>query len=376
MGIPVYGIHSDHRSPTARSRYWKRNFFWDLSKAHPEESIEWFHRIARKIGTKPILISTDDMSCLFVEDNAEALRQEYLFPKQPTGLARTLANKKQLYFLCKEKSIITPETLFPQSRDDVIEFIKRAKFPVMLKGIDTVALQHRVGIRMVIAEEAGTLLNCYDRMESSSSPSLMLQEYIAGSAEDVWMFNGYFNDESDCLFGITGRKLRQYPAYTGMTSLGICERNETVLKLSKNFMKSIGYRGILDIGYKHNAHNGKYYLLDPNPRLGCSFRLFVDSIGMDVVRALYRDMTGQPVEVGDLKEGRKWLVEPFDIVSTIRYWRDGNMGFREWIRSFRGVEEAQWFARDDMLPFMTVWWGSFRQSLSRYRKKSKKGDTH
>jgi D-aspartate ligase len=363
LGIPVYGVHAYQHSPSASSRYWRENYFWDLSKASTSESVDWFLQLGRKIGSRPILISTDDHSCLFVDDNSESLLQEYLFPQQPAGLARSLSNKKQLYSLCKKESILTAETVFPQSRDDVREFIRNCEFPVMLKGIDTVALQKRVGVRMVIVNDGETLLKRYDEIESRDTPSLMLQEYIPGGAENVWMFDGYFDCESNCRFGITARKLRQYPAYTGMTSLGVCETNETLLNLIKDFMKAVGYRGILDIGYKYNPRNGKYYLLDPNPRLGCSFRLFVDSIGMDVVRALYCDLTGQPVKTGTLREGRKWLVEPFDIVSSIRYWRDGNLKLVNWIRSFQGVEEAQWFARDDMRPFWKVW----QQALKRSR---------
>ena len=166
-------------------------------------------------------------------------------------------------------------------------------------------------------------------METTLEPNLMIQEYIAGDAEKVWMFDGYFDDESNCLFGITARKLRQYPAYTGMTSLGVCENNEVLTKLITEFMKSIGYRGVLDIGYKYDTIRGKYFLLDPNPRVGVTFRLFVDSNGMDVVRALYRNMTGQPVCSGDILDGRKWLSEPFDIVSSIRYWRDKNLDFKD-----------------------------------------------
>lgn len=355
LGIPVYGVHADPLSPSACSRYWRENYFWDLSKASTSESLDWFLQLARKIKSRPILIPTDDDSCLFVDDNAEALLEEYLFPKQPVGLTRSLSNKKQLFSLCKKESILTAETVFPQSRDDVREFIKNCEFPVMLKGIDTVALQKRVGVRMVIVNDGETLLTRYDEMEARDAPSLMLQEYIPGGAENVWMFDGYFDSESNCRFGITARKLRQYPAYTGMTSLGVCETNETLLNLINDFMKAVGYRGILDIGYKYNPRNGKYYLLDPNPRLGCSFRLFVDSIGMDVVRALYCDLTGQPVNTGKLREGRKWLVEPFDIVSSLKYWRDGNLKIADWIRSFRRVEEAQWFALDDMRPFWKVW---------------------
>jgi len=48
----------------------------------------------------------------------------------------------------------------------------------------------------------------------------MLQEYIPGSSETSWMFNGYFDGESRCLFGATGYKIRQYPLSGGFTTLG------------------------------------------------------------------------------------------------------------------------------------------------------------
>lgn len=364
LGIPVYGVHADPHSPSARSKYWRENYFRDLSKASLDESLDWFLQLPEKIGSRPILIPTDDHSCLFVDDHAEILQKEYLFSKQPAGLTRSLSNKKLLYSLCRKESVLTAETAFPQSREDVIEFIKHCTFPIMLKGIDTVALQKRTGVRMVIVDDGGTLLKRYDELESRDEPSLMLQEYIPGGAENVWMFDGYFDSDSNCRFGITARKLRQYPAYTGMTCLGVCETNETLFESITDFMKAIGYRGILDIGYKYHPGNGKYYLLDPNPRLGCSFRLFVDSIGLDVVRALYSDLTGQSIKAGTIEEGRKWLVEPFDVVSSIRYWRDGNLKIMDWAKSFKGVEEAQWFALDDMGPFWKVWQQAIKMHLN------------
>ena len=182
----------------------------------------------------------------------------------------------------------------------------------------------------------------------------MLQEYIPGGPETVWMFNGYFDESSECLFGVTGRKLRQFPAYTGMTSLGVVLRNERVARQTFELMKEIGYRGILDIGWRHDARDDEYKLLDVNPRLGATFRLFVGAGGLDVVRALYLDLTGQPVPRSEARDGRKWVVENLDLVSSRRYAQDGKLGWREWARSFRGVDEGAWFARDDPKPFLRM----------------------
>ena len=91
LGVPVYGVHADHRSPAARSRYWRGNFYWDINKASPEESVDWLLGLTREIGSRSILIPTDDYSCIFVADHAVVLKEGFLFPNHPAGLARPIA---------------------------------------------------------------------------------------------------------------------------------------------------------------------------------------------------------------------------------------------------------------------------------------------
>jgi predicted ATP-grasp superfamily ATP-dependent carboligase len=365
LGVPVYGVHADSGSPAAKSRYWRENYIWDIATAFPEESVDWLLRLARKIGSPPILIPTDDNSCVFLADRAEELRDGFLFPNQPSGLTRLLSNKEQMYRLCKKHSVPAAETLFPKCRDDVIEFLESVTFPVMLKGIDTLALRERTGVKMVLVHDAKTLLKLYDEMETPESPNLMLQEYLSGGSRTVWMFDGYFDDESNCLFGLTANMIRQYPANTGVTSLGVCITNNTVAKQTRDFMKALGYRGPLDIGYKYDERSGQYKAIDANPRIGRTFRLLVDSTGMDVARALYLDLTGQPVIPGEPREYRKWVVENFDLISSPKYIRDSKLSVREWLRSYKGVEEAFWFARDDLAPFMMMGWSSLQWAFDR-----------
>ena len=48
------------------------------------------------------------------------------------------------------------------------------------------------------------------------------------------------------------------------------------------------------------------------------------------------------------------MVEDFDLFSAIRSRRDGALKLKDWVRSFRGVEEAACFALDDPLPFLMM----------------------
>ncbi len=365
MGIPVYGIDPDSWNPGLRSRYCRGRFIRNLEAASPEETLRLLLDVAGTIGGRPILLSNGDLPSLFLADHAPELRDAYLIQTPPAELVRSLSDKRQMYFMAKKYGVPTAETVFPQSRRDVLEFLEsgRATFPIMLKGMNSALLQQRTGLRMIIVRNEQELLEKYDQLEDPENPNLMLQEYIPGGDDSVWMFNGYFNAQSDCLVGFTGRKLRQYPVYTGMTALGICLENEFVDKTTRNFMKQIGYKGILDIGYRYDARDGQYKLLDINPRVGATFRLFVGDNGLDVVRALYLDLTAQPVPRSNLCEGRKWVVEDNDFISFRNYRKDGKLTFQEWINSFHGVQEAAWFAWDDPVPFW-IRCGSFLRYLS------------
>jgi D-aspartate ligase len=237
----------------------------------------------------------------------------------------------------------------------VIAFAERKGVPVVIKGVESWVPGTDISARLVVARTREQLLAEWDDMSEGERGNTMLQEYVPCGPESVWMFNGYFDASSTCLFGITGRKLHQSPPYSGVTSLGICLENDVVADATKRLAREVGYRGVIDIGFRYDERDGLYKLLDVNPRVGATFRLFVDrDTGMDVVRALYLDLTGQPVPAGRTPVGRKWLLDPWDVKSCLTYRRDGRLTLRGWARAYRGVEELAWLAKDDPLPFLAL----------------------
>ncbi|MBE0591803.1 MAG: hypothetical protein IH616_05310 [Gemmatimonadales bacterium] len=265
-----------------------------------------------------------------------------------------MIDKKALFFLAQAHDIPTPDTLFPESEADVRRFAAGGTFPIMLKGIDGNRLQARTGLKMMRVDDVDALLQAYRALEDPAAPNLMLQQFIPGGDDSVWMFDGYFDERSDCLAGFAGRKLHQFPPYKGATSLGVVLPNPTVRELTLRFAKAIGYQGILDIGFRYDPRDERYKLLDPNPRIGCTFRLFVGRDGLDVARAQYLHQTGQPVPASEEANGRKWLVEDWEIDSIRAYVRDGKIGFRQWLKDVRGVKELAWWASDDPWPFLRM----------------------
>jgi predicted ATP-grasp superfamily ATP-dependent carboligase len=352
LGVHVYGVNSTRRPLASYSKYCQKTFFLDLDSTPAEQAVGRLMVIARDIGAMPLLIATNDESALFVAQNAPTLREAFMFPQNSVQVVWSLYNKKSMHLLAKQLAIPTPETVFPESRQDVIDFSGKARFPIMLKASDNIHTSRYAGKKMIIARSKEELLAQYDAMEDDSNPSLMLQEYIAGKDDSVWMFDGYFDENFDCLFGITAKKIHQTPVYTGMTALGICFPNPVIEEATRTLIKAVGYKGILDIGYRYDARDGLYKLLDVNPRLGATFRLFVGHNGMDVARAEYLHFTGQPVPRSNICTGRKWILEDADLVSCIRYYRDGVLTVQDWLGSYRGIRECAWFASDDIEPFL------------------------
>ena len=94
---------------------------------------------------------------------------------------------------------------------------------------------------------------------------------------------------------------------------------------------------------------------------------------MDVARALYLDLIGNEVLAGQVRDGRKWLVEDCDIGSSLCYRKDGKLSFLRWVTSLSGVKESAYFAFDDLTPFWDMCVRSFMtwsRSTSIFRPKS------
>jgi predicted ATP-grasp superfamily ATP-dependent carboligase len=362
LGVPLYGVDGDPGAPALASRYCRDRFLLPFSEDRPAEYLHGLLAIGQKLGRKAILIATSDETTQFVADHRDSLREHFVFQDNPAELVRRLASKQGMFGLATEHGVPTPRTVFPRQIQDVYEYAECGSFPVMLKGIYGNRLAARTQKKMVLVHSRDELIRVFRELDDPASPNLMLQEYIPGGDDQVYIFNGYFNRDSDCLVGFTGYKVRQFPIHVGCASLGECRWIQEVAETTTRFMKAIGYRGVLDIGYRLDPRDGQYKVLDINPRVGQAFRLFVACNGHDVVRALYFDFTGRPQPPVERIEGRRWIIEDYDLISSFHYFQEGSLTLGTWLRSFRGVHEGAWFDWRDPYPLSIMARGLCRRS--------------
>jgi D-aspartate ligase len=365
IGAPVYTAYSDRNTPASRSRYVTGSFVLAGPRAEARGTLDALGDISTRVGNRPVLIAIDDVAAAFVDRFAHELEAAFRFPAQPDGLPTQLSDKRRLDELCRATGTPVPAARVPRTESEFLAMASELGFPVVLKSMDPAVLRSRPQAASVaIANDEAEARLLYRQMEVPDQPNFMLQEYIPGGSTSVWMFNGYFDAGSVCRFGVTGQKIRQTPPETGATSLGVCRDNDAVRSAAVHFLEGIGYRGIVDMGFRYDARDESYRLLDVNPRVGSSFRVFVDSGGMDVMRAMYMDLTGQPIATAPVHEGRRWLVENQDLATSWKLFRRRELGVRQWLGSLRGVEELAWWARDDLRPVVMMVFATARQGLS------------
>ena len=350
LGVPVYGVHEGPWAPAASSRYLHGRCFWQPSADDTDRVLAGLATLAGRIGQRAVLIPTDDAGAIFLAEHGDDLRSSFLFPRPPSELPRQLAGKYSLHELCGRLGVPCARAAVPDSLDAAREFAAGAGFPLVAK-LTTPWRDGNGKLRStsIVADQAG-LDACYQACDRGGA-GLMLQEFIPGGPGQDWFFHGYCDATARCRPAFTGIKERSYPAHAGLTSLGRSTPNPGLRDQVTGLLARLSYSGILDLDLRWDARDEQYKLLDFNPRLGAQFRLFVDSAGVDVAIAQYLDLTGQAIPGGEQVRGRGFLVENYDPIGALGYWRSGELGPRAWAASLRTVDETAWFARDDLRPF-------------------------
>lgn len=348
LGVPVYANDETGCIPAARSRYRAGSLVWSPWPDSADVIVEHLVAWGRRQEKRALLIPVDDVATVVLDEHADQLADWFRFPRQSEGLARRLSSKWTMAELAQQHGLPTANVARVHDLADLDRLLADFDLPVVIKRIESWTQEARGMPSVSVAwtrERARELV-------AQQPENLLIQDYIPGESATSWMFNGYFGAEGRCLFGATGYKIRQYPVSGGFTTLGQLEPQAELQAAVVRFLEEIGYRGIIDLGLRLDARDGRYKLLDVNPRVGSTFRLFVDSAGDDVVRVCYADVVEGRAEPRTAPvRRRRWLLEPHDLRAGSMLVRSGALSLRGFLGSTFSVDERAWWAADDPSPF-------------------------
>ncbi len=319
-GVEVHAVVEAGGGPMRRSRYLHAVHPGPpggLDPEAPEALLECLTGVSERIGRAAVLLAMDDLSAIAVARIAPMLGGRFRIPHQPDGLPARVADKAELSRLCARWDIPHPETAIPASGAETAEAVWRLGLPAVAKWSRPWLLPAGAGLRSTtLVRTAAEARGLYERSAEAGS-RLLLQRFLPAGADTDWFFHGAFGRGGHPLLAGSGRKELAWPVRTGLTAVGRWLPDPAVEEAGLWIAERLGYQGILDLDFRRDE-GGCFRLVDFNPRPGAQFRLFADAAGLDVVQAMYLDLTGQRVPQPSGGPGRVFIAENYALLAAVR----------------------------------------------------------
>ncbi|MFF4582942.1 ATP-grasp domain-containing protein [Streptomyces sp. NPDC001373] len=348
-----------------------------LDPEAPEALLECLVGVSERIARPAVLVAMDDIGAIAVSRVATMLTDRFRIPHQPDDLPARVADKAELARLCARWDVPHPETVVPESGTEAARAAWTLGLPLVAKWSRPWLLPVGSGLRSTtLVDSAAGARELYERSAEAGS-RLLLQRFLPAGPDTDWFFHGAFGRGGRPLLAGSGRKELAWPVRAGLTAVGRWLADPAVEESGLRLAERLGYQGILDLDFRRDER-GTFRLVDFNPRPGAQFRLFADDAGLDVVQAMYLDLTGQRVPEPAGGPGRVFVAENYALLAAVRgrslprspgggtpaaapsggagtapgSARPGPVRAPE--AGERGRVEAAWFAADDPAPFLAM----------------------
>ena len=331
---------------------------WD-SKAFVDILINYAKKNINN-NEKILLIGTNDNYVKLIAENKSLLEEYYVFNYPDISIVNNLLVKETFYSTYKNMDLDMPETLiYKCNQNDDINKIKDhfKEYPIIIKPSDGVEYHHLEESldKVYKAKNEEELEKIVLKIEKAGyKNNLIIQEFIPG--DDSALF--------DSIFYVGKNKKAQIATFAQIglqehtpTGIGNCTvlvngfdehgyKEELVYKL-KEFLEKIGYQGFAEFDMKYDSRDGKYKVLEINPRQSRS-GYYVCATGHNLVKYLIDDLIyneekefkiikekivlsfvpkkiiNKYIENNNLKNEIKKLIKNKKIINPLKYKKDMN----------------------------------------------------
>ena len=357
-GVPVVAIGT-LASAAMKSRYGVKVELQDVTDDEIQH-LSFLRTVGKQLPVKGVLIPTSDAYVLFMSRNRASLEEYYDFVLSEHSVLEIITNKKLQYQFASDIDIPVPRTFSPERPGNIEQVAIHVSYPCIIKPASSHLwgkYQRQNGLRgsgkVAVAESRSELIRQYKEM-SKSGLELLVQERIEGGDDHFYALMTYLNRASQPLAIFTKRKIRQWPVDYGNGSFQTSVWEPEIAELGLKLLKAMGYRGMAMIEFKKDPRDGKFKLIELNPRSVLPQQIAIDC-GVDFPFIVYQDARGQQVvPVNTFKTGVKWINFEDDVQSYLQYRRTNKLSLLSWLRSIKDARSFAYFAWYDPAPFLLV----------------------
>jgi predicted ATP-grasp superfamily ATP-dependent carboligase len=260
----------------------------------------------------PILATHDD-GLASISRALPKLGGKLLCPAPDAAKLDLLQQKSWQLARAAEANVAAPLTLYPSSASEAREAAKEIGFPLFVKPSEPIAFRKVYPRRRVFSCDSMAGLDEAYEMAAPYAP--MLQEVVPGGDKELYTVGSYLGSEGRALGIFCGRKLRQTPRSRKLVPRGVgsCRHGEALwlpelVEDSLRLLEVCAYTGISQVEFKRDPRDGRYKLMEINPRLWM-WHTLAAACGVNLAHIAYLDLTGRPSEPRTSEGRRKqWAI--------------------------------------------------------------------
>jgi D-aspartate ligase len=345
-GIPVWFLTHDH--PIASySSYVARRGAWPGPDARG--AAQWLvdfaahHRLDRWV----LFPGGDDEARLMAQRH-DLFSGAFVLTTPPWPVTRFALDKRLTHQHADAVGVDSPWSYFPIDGSDVAQL--DCRFPAILKPTVRVGRNRFTVAKAWLVNDRAALLARYEEAAALvGRDTIMVQEFIPGGGEAQFSYAGVW-DRGKPVASLVARRTRQYPVDFGFTSTFVeTIEHADVEAQAFRFLADLRFSGLVEVEFKFDARDGRFKLLDVNPRAWTWIGLGA-AAGVDFPTIQFALATGETVPRLRGRAGFAWSHVSRDVVSAARSMIAGSLAPLDYMRSLRRPTTFAAFAKDDPWP--------------------------
>ena len=256
----------------------------------------------------------------------------FLLPFPDWSVLEAIQDKRHQLETAHAAGVDIPATAYPETAAEARAAAEEIGLPVLVKPQHPDRFKRLFGRQAFRSESVAELDNAYRQAEPFGP---MVQELVPGGDDELYSLGSYLSADGEALGLFSGRKLKQVPPLIGTCRVGEAVWVQDVVDAGVRLLRALGFHGISQVEFKRDPRDGRYKLMEVNPRLW-QWHGLAAACGVDLPLIAYRDLTGEQVE-------------PVSMNGTRRTWSIAVMpGERPEVPRLPYVDAV--FARDDLRP--------------------------
>ena len=175
----------------------------------------------------------------------------------------------------------------------------------------------------------------------------VIQEYIPGGTESMRTAVLLFDRRTQLVAHFTTRKLEQYPAAGGLTTMSVSTDDRKLVERVLPFFESLHWCGPAEVELKVDERDGAPKLIEVNPRLP-SYVAFAADCGLYLPRLTVQVALGDAPVAHSYSVGRHFVNPGLHLKALIRAWRSGAVNAARLCRDVPALLTAPWLRWEDI----------------------------